>query len=83
MQVYGGLPPGQSPVDAPIHVKHLASRTGAKDAVAQLAMSTLTAVYRALVEGWRLQPSWTVTGHILVDGGVACGDEDSCRQCGK
>ena len=72
--VLAGLPPGQSPVDAPIHVKHLASRTGAKDAVAQLAMSTLTAVYKTLVEGWRLQPSWTVTGHILVEW---------CRRAGR
>ncbi len=61
------LPGGQSPVDAPIHVERLASRAGATDAVAQLEMSTLAAVHKTLVDEWRLQPSWTVTGHILVE----------------
>jgi EH_Signature domain len=66
-EVLEQLSPSESPIDAPLPLRELAGRQGAANAASVLRADTLAEAHRTIVEDWRLQPSWTLTPHALVE----------------
>jgi hypothetical protein len=67
IEVFAGWPPSESPIEAPIPLSEIAGSEGASTAAEAVEADTLLEVHRTIVEDWRLQPSWSLTPHVLVE----------------
>jgi hypothetical protein len=67
VQLFRDCPRSEAPIETPISVGEVAARDGAKNAAAAVVGRSVAEVYRTVVEEWRLQPSWSLTPHVLIE----------------
>jgi hypothetical protein len=67
VEVLGRFAPSESPIEAPLSLREIAGQDGARKAAEAVEAETLGEVHRTVVEDWRLQPSWTLTPHVLLE----------------
>lgn len=61
------MPASLSPVAASVSLSTIVRQEGAWVAAGSVEVRSLGELHRLLVEDWRLQPTWSLTPHILVE----------------